>query len=183
MNHIQQVDRRIYAQYRQSPSLIAWLKITAGIANQFEIAAALVAASYNIETASSRELDIIGRIVGIGRRYSDDAVLTDDMYRLILRSKIWKNHSGATIDSIIQGLAFIIGVTEIRLVDNEDMSFSLEFFEVLTDLQRDAITYFDITPRPQGVRLAGFEEVASTARFGGDGDQFGRSQFGRFIGG
>ena len=183
MNHEDQVDTRIYAQYRDKAKLVAWLKITAGLANQLEDVAELISASYDIDGANTQHLDIIGRIVDIGRKYNDSATLTDDMYRLILKSKIWKNNSDATIDSIIRGLAFIIGITDIRLVDNEDMSFSIEFTVSLTSLQRDAITYFDITPRPQGVRLSGFEEVTSTARFGSAGAQFGRSQFARFIGG
>lgn len=184
MDHVAQVEKRIYAQYRDKPKAVAWLKINAQVANSFEAVFDDVAGSYDIDAADSQQLDIIGRIVDIGRFYGDNpTALTDDMYRLILKSKIWKNNSDATIDSIILGVAFIIGAENIRLVDNEDMTFSIEFYVTLTDLQRDAITEFDIIPRPQGVQFLGFEEVTATARFGGDGDQFGRVQFGRFFGG
>lgn len=184
MDHVAQAEKRIYAQYRDKPKAVAWLTITAEIANQFEAAFEDICQSYDIDTANSEQLNIIGRLVDISRFYgASSEALTDEIYRLILKSKIWKNNSDATIDSIIQGVAFIIGVDNIRLIDNEDMTFSIEFFSSLTDLQRTAITEFDIIPRPQGVRFLGFEELTNTARFGGAGDQFGRVQFGRFFGG
>lgn len=183
MDHEARVLSRVYAQYRDKPNLVAWLLINAAIANTFEAVLEKIAASYDIDNADTNQLDVIGRIVGIGRYYAAGATLTNDIYRLVLKSKVWKNNSDATIDSIIQGVSFITGITKVALVDNEDMTFTIQFFQPLTQTQRDAVTYFDIVPRPMGVMLRGFEEVAGTDRFGKPASYFGRARFARFFGG
>jgi hypothetical protein len=184
MNHIDQVAKRIYSQYRDKPKLLAWLYIIASLANQIEGVYSKVAGSYLIDDASGEQLNVIGRVVGISRNY-DGGVMDDDTYRLILKARIAKNVSDTTLDGIIEALAFVVGFDDIRVVDPEDMTFSIEFGQPLTTLQRTVITNFDIVPKPQGVRFSGFEEITGTWRFGQPEAQFGGSgvQFGRYIGG
>ena len=184
IDHILKVLSRVYAQFRDKVKLIAWLKICAHPANQFEQTAQQVANSLDVDNATGRELDVIGRIVGVSRVYGDPAEsLSDDMYRMVIKSRIWKNHTDATIDNILLGVEFIVGVKGARLVDYENMTFAIEFTEELTDLQRDAITYYDVVPRPQGVLFGGFDETLLTAQWGGLGVQFGRGNYGRYLGG
>lgn len=184
MNHVEQVAKRIYSQYRDKPNLVAWLQILASLGNQIEGVYSLVASSYLIDDASGEQLNVIGRVVVISRNY-DSGVMDDDTYRLILKARIAKNVSDTTLDGIIKALAFVVGFDDIRVVDPEDMTFSIEFGQPLTTLQRTVITNFDIVPKPQGVRFSGFEEITGTWRFGQPEAQFGGSgvQFGRYIGG
>lgn len=184
MNHLEQVAKRVYAQYRDKPSLRAWLDIFASLANQFEGALSLVAGSYDIDTATGHSLDVLGRVVGASRKYSGGS-MDDDTYRLILKSRIAKNVSDATLDGIAQAVAFIVGFDDVRVIDPEDMTFSIEFGRALTSLQRSVLTNFNVVPKPQGVAFSGFEETTGTWRFGQPDAQFGGSgvQFGRYIGG
>lgn len=184
MNHIDQVNSRIYAQYRDKPNLVAWLQITASLANQIEAVFGKIITSYDIDVIVGVQLDVVGRIVGVTRNY-DGGTMDDDTYRLILKARIVKNVSDTTLDGVILGLGFIVGFGDIRVIDTEDMAFSVEFGQPLTTLQRTVITNFDIVPKPQGVEFSGFEEITGTWRFGQPEAQFGGSgvQFGRYIGG
>ena len=184
MNHVEQAKSRVYSQYRNQPKAFAWLQILATAANEIETVAALVRASYDIETATTEQLDVIGRVVGISRYFSTGAV-DNDTFRLILKSKIVKNVTDTTLDGVYSALAFIVGFSDMRIIDTENMAFSVEFYQPLTTLQRTVLTNFDIVPRPQGVRFEGFEEVTNTWRVGQPGAQCGglNVQLGRYIGG
>lgn len=109
-----------------------------------------------------------------------DALMSDEIYRLVIKSKILKNNSDATIESILFGLNFLLPSAQIlRLVDGEDMSFSVEFYGNITELQRWTLLNSSLVPKPQGVRFNGFLEgmgyVESgdlTMQFGDENAQF-----------
>jgi hypothetical protein len=109
------------------------------------------------------------------KNIASDQSLSDEYFRTLIRAKIVKNNSDATIDGIIDAVSFITpDAPWFRLTDNEDMSFSLENYEALTPIQVTLLTTEDIIPRPQGVRfngfLAGFNyvEVGDSTRQCGD---------------
>jgi hypothetical protein len=202
IDHKIQAQSRIYAQYRDKPKFVAWIGINGEIGNEIETAYQGVRVSYDIDNANTNELDIIGRIVVINRSFESvveyesdqygrnqfgsaqfmpsqgttDQQLNDDIYRLLIKAKIAKNTNDATLDGIIQALAFIVETDDIMILDNENMSFDIEFGS-LTDLERLVLTNFDIVPEPQGVRFNGYIESGSFSQFGGPASQFGRSQF------
>ncbi|HIB0235176.1 TPA: DUF2612 domain-containing protein, partial [Escherichia coli] len=61
--------------------------------------------------------------------------MSDNLYRLAIKSKILKNNSYATVEDIINGMNFLLPNAQVaRLVDGEDMSFSVEFYGQITDL-------------------------------------------------
>lgn len=87
----------------------------------------------------------------------DDGDLSDDYYRYLLRAKIAKNNSDASIDSILTSVNYAApGVNAYRLVDGEDMTFSIEFYGAINPIFRDLMLNGDIVPRPQGVKFNGF---------------------------
>lgn len=103
-----------------------------------------------------------------------DAALSDELYRLVIKSKIIKNNSDATIESILFGMNFLLPNAQIlRVTDGEDMSFSIEFYGNITELERWALLNATLVPKPQGVRFAGFLEGAGYVEFGDDDMQFG----------
>jgi len=204
---------RIYAQYRNKPKAVAWYRITPEIAGQLETVYNSIRLSYNIDHATFDQLDVLGRIVVIDRSYEagvifettdwggvdsqfggtdsmftapsgiTNATLSDEIFRKLIKSKIAKNNSDATIDSIITALEFITGDTQIRVIDPEDMTFTIEFGMELTPVDRMLLTSFNIVPKPQGVRFAGFSETPAVTYWGGEygwGDN--RSQFGQYFG-
>lgn len=202
IDHKAQSLSRVYAQYRDKPKLLEWISINGDLANQIELALQGVAESYDIDNASTDELDTLGVIVDISRSFEGqieydtfqfgaaqfggsitqfrplagvtDQDLNNDIYRLLIKAKIAKNNSDATIDDIILSLREVVTTNDISISDPEDMSFAVIFGE-LTKVEKLVITNFNIVPKPQGVRFSGFEDKESVTEFGSA--QFGRSQF------
>lgn len=103
-----------------------------------------------------------------------DGVMSDDLYRLFIKSKIVKNNSDATIDDILYGVNFLLPNAEVlRIVDGENMSFSIEFYGNITELERWALLNASLVPKPQGVRFRGFLEGYEYVEFGDDDTEFG----------
>ena len=58
-----------------------------------------------------------------------DSDLSDEYYRYLLKSKIVKNNSAATLDEILTAINLAIpDMNATRLIDGEDMTFSIEFY-------------------------------------------------------
>lgn len=106
-----------------------------------------------------------------GKSIADDSDLSDDYYRYLLRAKIAKNNSDATIDSILTAVNYAAPeVAAYRLVDGEDMTFSIEFYGELSPIFRDLMINGDIVPRPQGVKFNGFLDGVNMVECNTDGD-------------
>lgn len=116
-----------------------------------------------------------------GKSISND--VSDSIYRVLLKAKIAKNNSDATLDGIVHALSYITSSSPIQVIDNEDMTFSVSFGSELTDIERFVFDTFDIMPRPQGVRFLGYVVEESITQFGGSfswGDT--RANFGLYFG-
>lgn len=111
-----------------------------------------------------------------------DSQMSDELYRLAIKAKIIKNNSDASIDSILDGMNFLLPNAEVlRVVDGEDMSFSIEFYGNITELERYALRSAAFVPKPQGVRFNGFLEGVEIAEFGDDDMEFG-NESAEFVG-
>lgn len=120
-----------------------------------------------------------------GLSAGEDSQMSDDLYRLAIKAKIIKNNGDATIESILQGMNFLLPNAEVlRVADGEDMSFSIEFYGSITELQRWALLNANLIPKPQGVRFNGFLEGYEYAEFGDEELEFGdeTAEFVGFIG-
>lgn len=96
-----------------------------------------------------------------------DSQMSDDLYRLAIKAKIIKNNSDATIDSILDGMNFLLPNADVlRVTDDEDMSFSIEFYGNITELERWALRNQSFVPKPQGARFNGFLEGAGYVECG-----------------
>lgn len=116
---------------------------------------------------------------------SQDSTLSDELYRLVIRAKIVKNNGDATIDNILRGMNFLLPDAEVlRVTDGEDMSFSIEFYGPITNLERFALINAQLVPKPQGVRFNGFLEGLGISEFGDVDAEFGDTdaEFLGFIG-
>lgn len=201
---------RIYAQYRDKPKAVKWYNITRTIADELCNGFEQIRTSYDIDSAGTAELDVIGRIVNVSRSYESSIVfepddwggaqfggagiqfksrsieessaVSDNIYRLLIKSKISKNNNPATLDGIAQSLQFITDVDSVTVTDHENMTMSVIFSSELSSTERFVLDTFDIVPRPQGVRFLGYTEGPSITQFGGRyewGDE--RAQFGQFF--
>ena len=210
------LNTRIYAQYRDKPKAVAWYNIVPSLGGQIADVYEQIRTSYNIDTASSDELDTIGRIVVIDRSYESSVTfnpdtffggdtlntqfggsdaqfettgstvtneISDAIYRVLIKAKIAKNNSDATLDGVVKALSYITNINPVSVVDNEDMTFSVSFGSELSDIERFVFNTFDILPRPQGVQFLGYTEETAITQFGG---QFGfgdtRATFGQYFG-
>jgi hypothetical protein len=98
---------------------------------------------------------------------ADDSELSDQYFRLLLKSKIIKNNSETTIYDILDAVSFIAPDIDIlRVNDGEDMSFSIEFYGLADPIVRDLLLSGKIVPKPQGVRFNGFLEGYNYAQCG-----------------
>ncbi|WP_236170137.1 DUF2612 domain-containing protein [Pseudomonas parasichuanensis] len=105
---------------------------------------------------------------------SQDGVLSDELYRLVIKAKIVKNNGDATIENILYGMNFLLPNAEVlRVTDGEDMSFSIEFYGQITNLERFALLNEGLVPKPQAVRFNGFLEGFGMVEFGDMDAEFG----------
>lgn len=87
-----------------------------------------------------------------------DTAMSDELYRLIIRSKIAKNNGNATIEEILDGVSFLLpGTKDLRLIEG-NRSFTIRYAGKLSELEKWALTSSDLVPRPQGIRFDGFIE-------------------------
>lgn len=114
-----------------------------------------------------------------------DGQLSDELYRLIIRSKIIKNNGDATIENILDGMNFLLPRADVlRVTDGEDMSFSIEFYGQITNLERFALLNAGLVPKPQAVKFNGFLEGFDMVEFGDPDAEFGNedAEFAGYIG-
>lgn len=165
MDHAQKALSRIIWQYRNSPKFLEWIQILPSIANQeIELPLQKLIDLLDIDNQEGALLDIVGRIVNMPR---NDPLLEDDaVYRVLIKSKIYKNNSDTRMDSISDALEVITGVGTVTVQDLQDMTFMIHFGDPMTDLVRQLLVTFDLVPRPQGVRLSGFIEPGEGTKFG-----------------
>ena len=176
---------RVYNQYRDKENAVKWYNITPTLGQNFITAYGDIKTSYDIDTNFGEQLNIIGRVIDIDRgiigtvnfpvfecgdetveagnteaqcsfRFlSDSSDLEDQYFRPLLKAKVAKNTSNATIDSIISATKIILSSNQnVKLRDSEDMTVTIEIYDGLSDIDRVLLTK-DIIPRPQGVKLRG----------------------------
>lgn len=89
-----------------------------------------------------------------------DGAMSDDLYRLVIKSKIAKNNGDSTTESILDAVSFLLPkATDLRLVDNDDGDFYIEYKGQMTNLEKWALTNSDLVPKPLGITFTGFIEV------------------------
>lgn len=209
------IPDRIYAQYRNKPKALAWYAITRALGDEIGTTAEVVRKMYDIDANIGEQLNIIGRIVVASRNFlantplsvsqfgdvnaefgdldavfselfiGTDSLMSDEFFRLVIRAKIIKNNGDATIESILDGVTFLIpGANVVRVIDGEDMSFSIEFNGNITDLERWALLNGKLIQKPQGVRFNGFLDSYIPSEFGDVDAEFGDTdaQFHGYVG-
>lgn len=197
------VPDRIYAQYRDKPKFVKWLEITRNQGKPIDDVFEKIALSWDIDSAEGELLNIIGIIVGVDRNFinkveldyvqfgqddaefgdsesffssdsvASDGQMSDGLFRLLIKSKILKNNRSATIEDIIEQMQILIPVDFVKINNQENMTFSIEFSGALSPLQRYALFNENIIQIPQGVLFNGFTELFDYVEFGDSDRMFG----------
>lgn len=129
---------------------------------------------FNINNAVGDQLDKIGEIIGLGRNLPLEneqipSTLDDDLYRRVLKSRIYFNHWDGTIDGLKYILEQLFPGLVYDIVDAQDMSYSVYIINPeITDVETQLILEGYIIPKPSGVRVT--YEVLDSPLFGWDSD-------------
>lgn len=76
------IPERVYFQYRSKPKAVKWFAINQTIGDELIEAFGEIRDSYDIDTATGAQLDIIGAIVGVGRDITRGQVLDVTQFAL-----------------------------------------------------------------------------------------------------
>lgn len=149
----------ITSEYRYAQKYNAMLKKLISYGLDMDTAAENLILSFDVDTAVGAQLDILGRIVGVSRTVSfqpsvGSPVLSDDVYRLVIKAKIVKNVWKGTIDELYSLWIVLFPSTKVLQVqDLQDMSFNLVLQGDYTTLERELVLHGYIIPKPEGVRI------------------------------
>lgn len=193
MNPVEKASTRVLAQDRQFNKNFQFLTIYPRVAMSMYQAAQDIKNILNID--KSKDLDLIGRVVGVRRLHEEKPLngrslgnkrcvvgnkyamckaatwdqakdLSDEIYRMVLKSKVIKNTSRATLMDIERGVSSFVKSSNVHVIDEQDMSFRLKFIGQMSPVERYVIDNYDIIPRPQGVKFLGFTQTALSPMLG-----------------
>lgn len=193
MNPVEKASTRVLAQDRQFNKNFQFLTIYPEVAMSMYQAAQDIKNILNID--EPKDLDLIGRVLGIRRTHEEKPLngrsignkkcvvgnkyamckaatwdqakdLSDQIYRMVLKSKVIKNNSRATLMDIERGVASFVTSSNVHVIDEQDMTFRLIFIGQLSTVERYVIDNYDIIPRPQGVKFSGFTQTALSPMLG-----------------
>lgn len=110
---------------------------------------------FNILTAVGKQLDIIGKYIGLSRNVKEKVnspatvILTDDQYRLLLQLKLVCNTSYSATSQIRKAL-YQLFPNDIRVFDDRTMEMEYQLSERFDGLERVIIAE-ELLPFPMGL--------------------------------
>ena len=113
--------------------------------------------AFALETASGKQLDVVGATVGASRAlpytssYVADGMLPDGDYRDYIRAKILLNMWDGTNGSLPQLWQTVYPSLEMSYVDNQDMTMTVTIRGEVSNALSELIQAGMIVPRPMGV--------------------------------
>lgn len=109
------------------------------------------------EACVGDQLDQLGVILGVPRKVTfnptdgSSPILTDDVYRLVLKNQVLKNHWDGRASTLQTAWKNLFPGGKIIIQDNQNMTVDVTATGNLTQLIVDLIENDYIVPRPQGV--------------------------------
>lgn len=158
-------------QYKGKPKANAHAKLLVEPAI-FDLLPEKIMNSFDIEIAVGKQLDFIGKYIGVSRTnagFQYLITLNDDDYRQLIKIKILSNNSGSSLKEI-QDLLQIYFKGQVVIFDNKAMNLSyymdssagtLDFAQVVVSI--------GILPRPMGVGISSVVYYSDVTRFFGMG--------------
>lgn len=114
---------------------------------------------FSLDNAVGDQLDKLGALVGISRELplqneNIPSVLTDELYRFVIKAKVYKNHWDGTREGLEKILKVFFPELIYNLADNQDMSYSILIVNpATTDAFLALLTAGYVIPKPAGVRV------------------------------
>lgn len=107
---------------------------------------------FELETATGKQLDFIGGLIGLERFYYNNTIITDETYRILLKFTMVNNYQLNTTDTIQRNI-FEFFSEKLIMIDNRDMSLDYIFYtddEEIVGILKDNKYLF---PAPAGVKI------------------------------
>jgi len=150
----------ITSEHRDKPKYIAWLSSSLTIVDNVYSTLKSMDDNFDLDNAIGAQLDTLGVAIGRNRTLNFQPsngyspVLTDDYYRMVLKTKIAMNNWDGTIPAMYTIWENIFGSDSdlsLQLQDNQDMSFNAFITGYVDQIQQDLIQNGYIVPKPEGV--------------------------------
>ena len=146
----------VTSEYREKPKAEAFLKAKLSINKDLINLVLNMPQEFDLDKAVGKQLDILGEIVGASRIVSisdtEAYTLSDEDYKVYIKSKIAKNAWNGEIDSL-QNVWFELFGKRIGIVDNQDMSIGVYLIGEYSDNMIRLIKADKIVPKPMGVKV------------------------------
>ena len=148
------------SEYRHSPKLINWLLWLLNEGTTYTTFIKLLVEAFDLDVAEGRQLDTIGRMVGVKRLLDfvpvggESPLLGDDTYRMLIKATIIKNTWKGKLEDLYSAWRTVFPNTKLfQIQDLQDMTFNVVVAGAFTSLERELIAKGYIIPKPEGVRI------------------------------
>ena len=150
----------LISEYRHSPKLINWLLWLLNEGTTYTTFIKLFVEAFDLDVAEGRQLDTIGRMVGVKRLLEfvpvggESPLLEDDTYRMLIKATIIKNTWKGKLEDLYSAWRTVFPDTKLfQVQDLQDMTFNVIIAGSFTSLERELIAKGYIIPKPEGVRI------------------------------
>ena len=143
--------------YKPASKLNAWFNACMQPIADINTCSALICSDYDLDTAVGVQLDVLGQILGQSRTMpfqpsgSVSPILTDDVYRLLLKAKQGINNWNGKIPSLYPLWKKLFPIGTIVFIDNQDMSATITLTGSFSSIEQDLIMNGFIVPRSECV--------------------------------
>ncbi len=150
--------RLLTSEYKTRPKLTQWLLWLLSEGSSYRSALLEFLDSFDLEYAVGKQLDTIGRIVGVGRLLNfypsggESPLMDDDTYRIVIKARIAQNMWKGTQDELYEIWSVLFPDVKIQIHDRQDMTFDVVVAGAFTQLMQELIQHGYIVPKPEGVR-------------------------------
>lgn len=149
----------ITSEHRIRPKYIAMVKKLLESTDSIMEISLTLPSYFDIDSAGGKQLDILGEQLGKSRVMpfnsitGNSSILTDDLYRILLKATIAKFNWQGGIEELYKYWDRLLPDIKISTRDNQDMTIDIALVGVKNEQLKEMILLGYIIPKPQGVRL------------------------------
>lgn len=143
-----------------APKFMAWLEAASRVSTDTQAVLNAIIAEFNIDTAVGNQLDIIGELLNQPREVNFDPgggaspILTDFIYRIVLKATILKNIWKGTKTEIYDFWEKFLPDYPVLITDNQNMTMTVTVVNVPDDLTGTITFGYDT----ETVLIRGYDE-------------------------
>ena len=149
----------ITSEHRIRPKDIAMVKKLIESTDSIMELSLTLPSYFDIDSAVGKQLDTLGEQLGKSRVMpfnsitGNSSILTDDLYRILLKATIAKFNWQGGIEELYKYWDQLLPDIKISIRDNQDMTIDITLVGVKNEQLKEMILLGYIIPKPQGVRL------------------------------